>query len=135
MDFSSQLILSADGTVVTGSLPGSALKSNSVYSAQISLADTTGLKTSVNTFWFDTFSDAYLASASVKTIECEDYNYSNGVYQLDPIPVSGMTLDGDPQVNGDGVGYYDLQSTTMADPGDRGGGLPLPANHARRRLD
>jgi hypothetical protein len=61
----------------------------------------------VNSFWFDTFSDAYLASASVKTIECEDYNYSNGVYQLDPIPVSGMTLNGDPQINGNGVGYYD----------------------------
>ena len=25
-----------------------------------------------------------------ETIECEDYNYSNGVFQLDPIPVSGM---------------------------------------------
>ena len=111
VDVSSQLTLSPNGTVVTGSLPGSALKANSVYSAQISLADTTGLKTSVNTFWFDTFSDAYLASASVKTIECEDYNYSNGVYQLDPIPVSGMTLNADPQINGNGVGYYDVQAT------------------------
>lgn len=113
VDFTSQLTLSPDGTVVTGSLPGSALKANSVYSAQISLADSTGLKTSVNTFWFDTFSDAYLLSASVKTIESEDYNYSNGVYQLDPIPVSGMpTPSNDPIVNGNGVGYYD------------GGGLP-----------
>jgi hypothetical protein len=120
VDFSSQLILSADGTNVTGNLPGSALKSNSVYSAQISLADTTGLKTSVNTFWFDTFSDAYLASASVKTIECEDYNYSNGVHQLDPIPVSGMTLNGDPQINGDGVGYYDLQATSWQTKGTEG---------------
>ena len=110
VDVSSQLTLtpSGGGTILTGSLPGSALKANSVYSAQVSLADTTGLKTSVNTFWFDTFSDAYLASAAVKTIECEDYNYSNAVHQLDPIPVSGLPIITPPfQVNGDGVGYYD----------------------------
>ena len=109
-DFTSQLTLtpSGGGTVLTGSLPGSALKTNSLYSAQVSLADSTGLLTSTNTFWFDTFTDAYLSSASVKTIECEDYNYSNGVYQLDPIPVSGMpTPSNDPIVNGNGVGYYD----------------------------
>ena len=107
VEVSSQLTLSPNGTVVTGSLPGSALKSNALYSAQISLADTTGLKTSVNTFWFDTFSDAYLASGAVKIIECEDYNYSNGVFQLDPIPVSGLPTNGAAQVNGEGAGYYD----------------------------
>jgi hypothetical protein len=107
VDVSSQLTLDPDGTTINGSLPGSALKSNSVYRAQISLADTTGVKTSVNTFWFDTFSDAYLSSAAVKTIECEDINYSNGVYQLDPIAVSGMPTTGGLPVNGDGVGYYD----------------------------
>jgi len=107
VDVSSQLTLSTSGTVLTGSLPGSALKSNALYSAQISLADTTGLKTSVNTFWFDTFSDAYLASGPVKIIECEDYNYSNGLFQLDPIPVSGLPTNGHAQVNGEGAGYYD----------------------------
>jgi hypothetical protein len=65
------------------------------------------LKTSLNTFWLDTFSDAYLSSNAVKTIECEDYNYSNGVFQLDPIPVSGLPTNGNPQVNGEGVGYFD----------------------------
>jgi hypothetical protein len=120
-DVSSQLTLSPNGTVVTGSLPGSALKSNSLYSAQITLADTTGLLTSTNTFWFDTFSDAYLSSAAVKTIECEDYNYSNGVHQLDPIPVSGMpTPSNDPYVNGSGVGYYDPGSLPWVTKGTEG---------------
>jgi hypothetical protein len=109
VDVSSQLTLSAsvNGTVVTGSLPGSALRSNSLYSARISSADTTGLKTSVNTFWFDTFSDAFVSAAPAKTIECEDYNYSNGVFQLDPIPVSGLVTNANSQVNGEGVGYFD----------------------------
>jgi len=107
IDFSSQLVLSADGSTVTGSLPGSALKPNSVYAAEIDLADSTGTKTSVNKFWFDTFSESYFSTAGVKVIECEDYNYSNGVYQLDPIPVSGAPTNGLVQVNGYGVGYYD----------------------------
>jgi hypothetical protein len=107
VDVSSQLTLSANATTLTGSLPGSVLRSNALYSAQISLADTTGLLTSTNTFWFDTFTDAYLSSDLVKTIECEDYNYSNGVFQLDPIPVSGFPTNGSPQVNGNGAGYFD----------------------------
>jgi hypothetical protein len=107
VDVSSQLTLSPNGPVITGSLPGSVLRSNTLYSAQISLADTTGLKTSLNTFWFDTFTDAYLSSSLAKTIECEDYNYSNGVFQLDPIAVSGLPTNSNPQVNGEGVGYYD----------------------------
>lgn len=120
-DVSSQLTLSPNGTVVTGSLPGAVLKSNSLYSAQITLADTTGLLTSTNTFWFDTFSDAYLASAAVETIECEDYNYSNGVFQLDPIAVSGMVIYGPPfQANGDGVGYFDSATTAWETLGTSG---------------
>ena len=120
LDVSSQLTLSSNGTVLTGSLPGSALRSNALYSARISLADTTGLKTSVNTFWFDTFTDAYLSGGWAKTIECEDYNYSNGVFQLDPIAVSGLPTNGGPQVNGEGVGYYDsgdFMSLTMGTSG------------------
>ena len=119
VDVSSQLTLSTNGTVLTGSLPGSAL-TNTLYSAQISLADTTGLKTSVNTFWFDTFSDAYLASGPVKVIECEDYNYSNGLFQLDPIPVSGLHTNGLVQVNGEGVGYYDSGDMVWLTAGTEG---------------
>jgi len=120
IDFSSQLTLSADGSTVTGSLPGSALKSNSVYSAELYLADTTGIKTSVNTFWFDTFSESYLNATGIKVIECEDYNYSNGVYQLDPIPVSGAPTNGASQVNGDGVGYYDFNDGIWSTTGTQG---------------
>jgi hypothetical protein len=120
IDVSSQLVLSPNAPVLTGSLPGSALKPNSLYSAQISLADTTGLKTSVNTFWFDTFTDAYLASGPVKTIECEDYNYSNGVFQLDPIPISGLPTNGNAQVNGEGVGYYDSRDLVWLTQGTEG---------------
>jgi len=120
VDVSSQLALSSNGTNITGGLPGSALRTNALYSAQISLADTTGLLTSTNTFWFDTFSDAYTSSDLVKTIECEDYNYSNGVFQLDPIPVSGLPTNGNAQVNGNGVGYFDsddLGWETLGTPG------------------
>ena len=65
-----------------------------------------GTKSSTNTFWFDTFSDAYLLSSSVKTIEAEEYNYNAGTSQSDPIPVSGVDTNA-VQVNGFGVGYYD----------------------------
>jgi hypothetical protein len=111
VDFSSQLTLSTNGNIVTGTLQGSALKSNALYAAQIELTDLAGLLKSTNTFWFDTFSDAYLDSASVKVIECEDYNYSNGLFQLDPVPVSGLPTNGNSQVNGNGLGYYDAIGT------------------------
>src|SRR5581483_6743824 len=53
----------------------------------------------------DTFSDAYLLSANVKTVEAEEYNYNSGSFQLDPIPVSGVDTNGN-QVNGSGVVYF-----------------------------
>ena len=59
------MTLSANGTSITGNLPGAALSPNSIYSGQIELADTTGLKKYTNTFWFDTFSDAYLLTTPV----------------------------------------------------------------------
>jgi len=114
VDVSSQLTLSANGTNLSGSLPASALTSNQLYSAQIIVTDVAGTKSSTNTFWFDTFSDAYLLSASVKTIEAEEYNYSSGTFQLDPIPVSGVDTN-TTIVNGFGVGYYDLVGTPGID--------------------
>lgn len=114
VDVSSQLVLSTNGPNISGSLPGSALNSYTVYSAQIEVQDVTGHKKSTNTFWFDTFSDACLSSADVKIIEAEEYNYSNGVFQLDPIAVSGPDLDGIP-VAGDGVGYFDLHGVEGVD--------------------
>jgi len=112
VDVSSQLVLSANGTTISGSLPGSALNANKLYSAELVVSDVAGTKSSTNTFWFDTFSDAFLLSSSVKTIEAEEYNFTNdvaaaGLFQLDPILVSGIDTNG-LQINGFGVGYYAL---------------------------
>src|SRR5205085_4108966 len=106
-DVSSQLSLSANGSNISGSLPASVLASNTLYSAEIVLSDMAGTASSTNTFWFDTFSDGFLLSSGVKTIEAEEYNYNGGAFQLDPIPVSGVDTNL-VQVNGGGVGYYDL---------------------------
>jgi hypothetical protein len=114
VDVSSQLTLSANGTNISGSLASSALTSNKLYSAQIVVTDVAGTKSSTNSFWFDTFSDAYLLSSSVKTIEAEEYNYSSGTFQLDPIPVSGVDTN-TVFVNGFGVGYFDLVGTPGID--------------------
>ena len=118
-DLSSQLVSSPNGTSINGSLPGSALSSNTVYRARIELEDTTGLKKSTNTFWFDTFSNGYLLTTPVKTIEAEDYNYSNGVYKLEPIPVSGLDTNGS-SVNL-GIGYFGLFGTPEVDFSKPGG--------------
>ncbi len=82
------------------------LTSNIVYNARIELQDVTGRHVT-NSFTFDTFSDAYLASAAVKTIECEDYDYTDGtndgLFIDNPLP-SGLTTNGI-AVNTSGVGY------------------------------
>ena len=79
----------ANGSTANFSTAAGTLQANTIYAARIELEDTTGTLKSTNTFWFDTFSDAYVAS--LKTIEIEDYNYSSGLYKLDPIPVSKDT--------------------------------------------
>ena len=114
VDVSAKLSLSANGTNISGSLPASVLQSNKLYSAQLVVTDVAGTKSSTNTFWFDTFSDAYLLSSSVKTIEAEEYNYTAGTNQWDPIPVSGVDTN-TVTVNGSGVGYYDLVGTAGID--------------------
>lgn len=110
VDRSSQLLLPPvpNSNEVTLTLPGSALTPNTLYAAQLEVQDVTGAKRSTNTFWFDTFSEAFLSSSGVKTIEAEEYNYDNGQFQADPIPVSGVATDGS-GVNGGGVGYWELQ--------------------------
>jgi len=114
IDLSAQLTLSANGSNISGSLPASILTSNSVYSAEIVVTDVAGTRSSTNTFWFDTFSDAFLRGPTVKTVEAEEYNYNGGSFQLDPIPVSGLDTNL-LQVNGGGVGYYDLPGTVGID--------------------
>lgn len=108
IDFSGTLApLPANGTTLNFTTAAGTLMANHTYAARIELQDTTGTLKSTNTFWFDTFTDAAIAAAPFKTVECEDYNYSNGVYQLDPIPVSGYDTNSGTLVHGYGVGYFD----------------------------
>lgn len=109
--------LPANGSTVSFSTAPNTLEANTLYEARIELTDTTGNLKSTNTFWFDTFSDAYVASQ--KTIEAEDYNYSTdlvsgGQYQLDPIDVSGIDYDevavgGNSAYGGNDKGYFNFQ--------------------------
>jgi hypothetical protein len=113
-DVSSALIPSpGPGTVAYFTTSG-LLFSNTIYAGRIEVQDVGGTLKSTNTFWFDTFLNSYLTASPVKTIEAEDYNYSNGVYQLDPIPVSGIDTNG-LQVNGNGIGYFALDGTPEVD--------------------
>lgn len=99
----------ANGSTVNFNTAAGTLASNAVYSARIIVQSTdVPPLSSTNTFWFDTFSDNYVSTQPVLTVECEDYNYSNGVFQLDPIPVSGNPTNGSPVIVGDnGQGYFD----------------------------
>lgn len=93
---------------------GGVLASNTVYNARIELVDVAGTLTSSNTFWFDTFTDAYLLSGDpVKTIEAEDYNFESGLKQFEPIPVSGLN-SASVEVGG-GAGYYSKVGTPDVD--------------------
>jgi hypothetical protein len=114
IDVSGQLAFPTNDNTIAVQLPGSALAANTIYSAQIEVEDVSGTRKSTNTFWFDTFSDAYLSSAAVKTIEAEEYNFNGGEFQADPIPVSGLATDGTP-VNGGGVGYWELTGVPDVD--------------------
>jgi hypothetical protein len=112
VDVSSALTLSANGSTITGSYPGSALTANTVYSATIEVFDAAGTKTSKNTFWFDTFTDAFVSSEPVKAVEAEDYNRVGGEFLAEPIPVSGMNTLG-VVING-ATGYYDPTGANAA---------------------
>ncbi len=105
-------------TNVTFSTGSGTLQPNTLYSARLELQDASGVLKSTNTFWFDTFSDSFISTAPAKTIEIEDYNYWDGVddglFQLDPIPVSGMDANGI-VVDSGGFGYYTLQGTEGID--------------------
>jgi len=111
IDFSSTLApLPPNGSTVSFSTAAGTLMPNHTYAARVELRDTTGTLKSTNTFWFDTFTDAGIETPPFKTIECEDYNYSNGVYKLEPIPVSGYETNIGQPFNY-GTGYFDLSST------------------------
>jgi hypothetical protein len=98
-DVSASLVPAPNGSTVNfATVPGT-LAANTVYSARIELQDVSGTLTSVNTFWFDTFTDAFVSTAPVKTIEAEDYNFTDasaipGRYEDDPVQVSGADTNG-----------------------------------------
>lgn len=106
--------LPANATNASFATAAGTLTVNTVYSARIEVQDVSGNKKTTNTFWFDTFTDAYLAAAPVKIVEVEDYNHGSGLYLLEPIPVSGFDTNG-LQVAATGVGYLDLAGTDGVD--------------------
>ena len=98
------------------------LAANQVYDAQIVVTDSAN-RVYTNEFTFDTFSPTYLESLAVEVIEVEDYNYSGGQFQDNPMP-SGLSTNGT-QVNGNGVGYFDLPGTQEIDFFDRSSSPPV----------
>ena len=108
--------LSMSGTVSNVDVTFNGLDSNTVYDARIVLADLAG-RVSTNEFTFDTFDQSYFDSPGVKIIEAEDYNFDSGQFQDNP-PPSGVDSAGG-QVNGGGVGYFDLAGASGVDYFDR----------------
>jgi hypothetical protein len=105
----------SDDVTLIGTLSHSVLAPNTVYNAAIEVAAASGKK-STNTFFFDTFSDAYLRSAAVKTIEAEDFNYDGGQHLAEPIPVSGYNYNIEPpEPVGFGAGYLELSAVEGVD--------------------
>ena len=88
-DVSSALAIS--GSTTNASVSYTGLASNTVYEARIELQDALGYKTT-NAWTFDTFTDAYLASAAAKIIECEEYDFGGGQFFDNPT-VSGYTTN------------------------------------------
>lgn len=112
--------LPANGSTVNFTTAAGALQANTLYSAAIVLEDTTGTLKSTNTFWFDTFTDDFLAKAPNLTVEVEDYNYDSGKFLSGVIPVSGLDVNGT-LVGGNGQGYYGLVGTPDVDYSKPGG--------------
>jgi hypothetical protein len=111
----------ANGSTVSFTSALGTLEANKIYAGRIELQDVSGSLKSVNTFWFDTFTESFLTNAPAKTVELEDYNYDSGKYQLDPIQVSGYDTNS-VLVNGAGVGYVDLVGSPEIDFHDARGG-------------
>ena len=108
--------LAVSGTTSNLDVAFNGLAANTVYDARIVLSDLAG-RTSTNEFTFDTFDEGYFDSPAVKVIEAEDYNYGGGQFQDNP-PASGLDNLGT-QINGGGVGYFDLVASPGIDYFDR----------------
>ncbi len=118
-DVSDQLVISDTSNPFSSSFfvrYTGVLATNQIYQGQIIALDGSGLGTT-NNWVFDTFT-----ASGVVLIEAEDYNYDSGNFQDNP-PVSGLddTTTADTQtspgnqVNGNGIGYYDLAGTPDVD--------------------
>ena len=95
VNVSSALAISGPSPATNASVSFSGLASNCLYDARIELQDVLGRKTT-NAWTFDTFSDAYLASATAKNIECEEYDFQdtgNGTFYDSPTN-SGYRING-----------------------------------------
>lgn len=108
--------LALSGNATSHNVTYNGLQTNRVYDARIVLADSGGRSTT-NDWTFDTFTQGFLSSTNVKVIEAEDYNYNGGQFQDSP-PPSGLD-SGSVQVNGNGVGYYNLDGVLDVDFFDR----------------
>jgi len=108
--------LNISGFATNAAVAYNGLASNVLYEARIELEDVLGWKTT-NAWTFDTFTDAYLASSRAKNIECEDYDFGDGVNDglfIDNPPPSGYATNDtnhDTPFNGSGVGYLDLDGS------------------------
>ena len=127
VDVSQSLIQSGPATNVNVSYFG--LASNVVYEARIELKDVLGRSTT-NAFAFDTFSDTYLSSAAVKTIECEDYDFGGGSFMDSPV-ASGYKPDLSDQYNLFPVGYAEAIGVAGVDFFDRDVNSHSPENQYR----
>ncbi|NOS70936.1 MAG: hypothetical protein HOP33_13520 [Verrucomicrobia bacterium] len=127
--------LSITGPTTNAAVSYHGLSSNVVYEAHIELQDALGRKTT-NRWTFDTFSDAYLASAHAKNIECEDFDFDGGHFIDDPLPSGYATNDitHSSPINGSGVGYLDLDGTAGVDFFDYDGS-PKTDEHDFRFFD
>ena len=103
--------LSISGATTNATVSFNGLSPNSYYEARVELQDVLGRKTT-NSWNFDTFTQAYLASSGAKNIECEEYDFAGGQFYDSPV-VSGYATNFGPGVN---VG----SANTYADQG----GLP-----------
>jgi hypothetical protein len=117
VNVSSSLAISGPSPATNASVSFSGLASNCLYNARIELLDSFGRKIT-NAWTFDTFSDAYLASAVAKNIECEEYDFQDigdGTFYDSPTN-SGYRIDGLGGVNlAAPNAYVDLVGTAGTD--------------------
>jgi hypothetical protein len=120
VDVTSSLAITGPTPSTNANVTFSGLSPNCLYKAQVELLDSYGRHTT-NAWTFDTFSDSYLASASAKNIECEEYDFNGGQYYNSPT-VSGYTTNG-AEVN---VGFPNTYAGTSGVNANPSVGNPPP---------